>query len=117
MKKRIIAVVLVMVLTCALLTACGGKQDLSGSKYLGTWKAVSMSIVDETGEFEDDIYLVLNPDGTAQMTSEDEVSNCTWSETGNGFKLRGDAKMTFKDTGDGAVTSKVIGVELRFEKQ
>lgn len=117
MKKRLIAALLLTVLLCTILAACGSKQDLTNSKYLGTWKAASLTLADETGEFENDIYLVLNPDGTAKLTSEDEVTDCTWEETGDGFKLKGGAKMTFKDTADGAVTSKVLGVDLRFEKQ
>lgn len=119
MKKNIAGILcLIMVISCLILAACGdgGKKDLSGSKYLGTWKAAYMSLKDEVGEFEDEITLTLNADGSAEFSSADEVSKCTWEETANGFKLQGDAKMTFTDDGDG-IKSKLLGVELHFEKQ
>ena len=118
MKKNIrTTLCLALAVSCVLLAACGGgDKDLSGSKYLGTWRAVSLSLMDEVGEFESETYLVLNADGTAEFVSDDEVSKCSWEETKDGFKLTGDAKMTFTDEGDG-IKSKVLGVELYFEKQ
>lgn len=119
MKKTAAMILcLMLLLFCAILPACGsgGKKDLSGSKYVGTWKAAYMSLKDEQGEFEHDIFLVLNPDGTAEFTSDDEVSKCTWEETGSGFKLKGDAKMSFTDDGEG-IKSTVFGVVLHFDKQ
>ena len=109
---------MLLVFSCIVFTACGSgkKQDLSGSKYVGTWKAVSLTLKDEVGEFEEDHYLVLNADGTAEFQSEDEVSKCNWEETKDGFKLTGDSKMTFKDDGD-SVKCSLFGVELHFEKQ
>lgn len=117
-KSAALILCLLLALSCVLLPACGsgGSRDLSGSKYLGTWKAANMTLGDEVGEFEDDIYLTLNADGTASFTSDEEETNCTWEETGDGFKLKGDAKMTFKDDGDG-VKSSIFGVEMHFEKQ
>ena len=117
-KAAALILCLLMILSCALLSACGSdkKKDLSGSKYVGIWKAAYMSLKDEQGESEHDIFLVLNPDGTAEFTSDDEVSKCTWEETGNGFKLKGDAKMSFTDDGEG-IQSTVLGVVLHFDKQ
>ena len=119
MKKNVAVILcLIMVISCLNLAACGdgGKNDLSGSKYLGTWKADHMSLKDEVGEFENEITLTLNADGTAEFSSPDEVTKCSWEETANGFKLKGDTKMTFTDDGDG-IKSKVLGVELHFIKQ
>ena len=119
MKKNVAVILcLIMVISCLILAACGdgGKKDLSGSKYLGTWKATYMSIKNEVGDFEDEFFLTLNADGTAEFSSADEVSKYTWEETANGFKLKGDTKMTFTDDGDG-IKSKVLGVDLHFEKQ
>ena len=119
MKKRIILVLCLLLAACAILTACGKKepQDLTNSKYLGTWKAVSMKFKDKEEPYEDECILVLNPDGKASFTVEgEESSNPNWEETGNGIKLTGDAKMTFTEDGD-ALTSKIAGVTLRFERQ
>ena len=120
MKKRI-ALLLCMIMAATIaLTACGGGgggEDLSDSKYVGEWKALSMSMGDESEDFDDDITLTLNADGTAVFASDDEVTNCTWELTDEGFKLKGDAKMKFKDAGDGKVTSKILGAEMSFEKQ
>ena len=110
---------LFFVLSCMLLAACGGsgsKADLSNSKYLGTWKAVSMTLKDESAEMENEIILVLNADGTAKLTDGEEVTNCTWEETKDGFKTKGDAKMTFKEDDKGIYYS-LMGVEMHFEKQ
>ena len=76
MKKKIaILISLMMVLTFAL-AACGGggSEDLSGSKYLGTWKAESVSVGDESGELGDEgsYTLTLNGDGTGTFVSIDE---------------------------------------------
>ena len=119
MKKRIISVFCLVLIACTILAACGKKssQDLSNSKYLGTWKAVSISFKGLSDAYEDECYLTLNPDGTAvfYMEGEDE-SRCTWQETGSGVKLSGDSKMTFTDAGD-ALILKLAGSELRFELQ
>ena len=124
MKKKIALLIsLMMVLTFAL-AACGGggSDDLSGSKYLGTWKAESVSVGDESGELGDEgsYTLTLNGDGTGTFVSIDEdgteeVSEVTWSETSDGFKTKGDAKMTFKDDGDGIVAN-ILGVGLHFKR-
>ena len=116
MKKRMIAILLLTVLTCTALLACGGKKDLSQSKYLGTWKVASMTLLGESEAPDEEIILVLNPDGTATLATGGEVSNCTWDETNSGIKLKGDAKLTFTEK-DGGLTAKVIGVEMLFEKQ
>ena len=124
MKKRLaILLSLAMVLTFAL-AACsgggGGNEDLSDSKYVGTWKVDSASFAGESDTVDDDITLTLNGDGTGTLAGVDEdgtddVSNITWSPTSDGFKTQGDAKMTFKDDGD-AIVSTVLGVKLRFVK-
>ena len=116
MKKRFsIILCLVMLFSCVSLSACT-KKDVSNSKYVGTWKAESMSVMNESEAFDDDILLVLNPDGTAQFVSEEETTNCKWQETSNGFKLTDGSKLTFTEDGDG-VKAKIIGVELHFTKE
>ena len=119
MKQKIaILLCAVMVLSCCLLAACGGSKDLSDSKYVGTWKADSMSLLEEEETIEDEWLLTLNADGSAVFTGggEDETENCSWHETSDGFKLTGDAEMTFEDDGDGIKTT-VLGVDLHFSRQ
>ena len=124
MKKKIaILISLAMVLTFAL-AACGGGggEDLSDSKYVGSWVAKSLSIGDESGDIGDEgvFTLTLNGDGTGTFVSveadgTEEVSNITWSLTSDGFKTSGDMKMTFKDDGDGIVAN-ILGVGLHFKR-
>ena len=124
MKKFVaISVSIIMVLSVLALTACGGggsSEDLSDSKYVGTWKGVEMTVADESEEFQDDIILTINGDGTGTLVGseegETEESSFTWEPTSDGFKTKGDVKMTFKDDGD-KITSKIIGVTMVFEKQ
>ena len=124
MKKFVaIAVSIIMVCSVLALTACGGggsSEDLSDSKYVGTWKGVEMTVADESEEFQDDIILTINGDGTGTLVGseegETEESSFTWEPTSDGFKTKGDVKMTFKDDGD-KITSNIIGVTMVFEKQ
>ena len=125
MKKRLALLLsLAMILTFAL-AACGGggsssSEDLTDSKYVGTWTTKELSFAGETGELNDEFTLTLNADGTGTLSGADEdgneeVSNITWSLTSDGFKTQGDAKMTFKDDGD-AIVTKILGAEMRFAK-
>ena len=121
-KKLAILLSLTMVLTFAL-AACGGggSEDLSDSKYVGSWIADSLSFAGESGEMEATYTLTLNGDGTGTLVGTEadgteEVSDITWSLTDDGFKTEGDAKMTFKDDGD-AIVSTMFGVEMRFVRE
>ena len=122
LKKRIISVLCLLLMACTLLAACGKEKaeaiesDLTKSKYLGTWDAVSMSFADSTDPFEEECYLTLNPDGTAVFYTVDGAASCTWVETAKGLILLDDADMVFTDAGD-AITMKTIGVTIRFEKR
>ena len=78
MRKSIaILLSVLLVLSCFALTACGKSEDLSGNKYVGTWKVDSLSFKDEEGELEGDYILTVNGDGSAQFVSEEGTSNCT----------------------------------------
>ena len=109
---------LLMVLACVGLTACGGgssdSTDLSDSPYVGEWVSTGMSMGDETGEFDYEVTLTLNADGTGVLTGDGESSEFTWTPTENGFKTEGDVNTKFKADGDNAITAKVIGVNLNF---
>ena len=62
-KKLAILLSLAMALTFAL-AACGGggSEDLSDSKYVGSWIADSLSFAGESGEMEATYTLTLNGD-------------------------------------------------------
>ena len=76
MKKLLSLIIAALMLFSVLaLTSCGGgsTEDLSDSKYVGTWKATSLEVMDESGEIEGDIILTLNGDGTGTLTGADDV--------------------------------------------
>ena len=120
MKKTItLLVCAVMIISCvALLTACGGGngEDLSDSKYVGTWKASTMALEDESEALSEEWVLTLNADGTGQFVSEEETTDVTWELTDEGFKTKGDTKLKFTDDGDN-IKTKILGVDLIFERQ
>ena len=116
-KVRLFTLITILALSMFALSACSGgsNQDLSDSKYVGTWKAVAMEIAGESVEPDGDWILTVNGDGTGTLAAED-TSNFTWQPAKDGFKTKGDVKATFKEDGD-RLTTKVIGVSLVFEKQ
>ena len=121
MKKKIVVLILAMVtMFCLLLTGCGGNGgdgiDYSDSPYIGTWTAVSVSMGDEEEPFTDKCDLIVNSDGTGSMTDEEETTEFTWKPTDEGFKTKGDVKMTFKGDGE-KISGKILGANLNFEKQ
>ena len=101
-----------------LLVSCGKKNnaDVSDSKYVGTWKAVKMSLKDESEALEQSWVLTLNGDGTGQFVDDDGTSKITWELTDDGFRTKGDTKLKFKDDGD-KIKTNIIGVDLIFERQ
>ncbi len=111
-----------MIMMFALASCGGGSEDLSDSKYVGTWRAESVSFAGESGAIEGGVFkLTLNGDGTGTFVSTEddgteEVSNITWSLTSDGFKTKGDTKLTFKDDGED-ITASFMGVDLRFIRE
>lgn len=137
MKKRVLFPVLaLLIMTAFALSACGGgssegsssegstksNADYSDSKYVGTWKALDMSLGDESETIDDDWLLTLNADGTGVLTADDddeekeEPASFTWEPVDGGFKTGGDVKLTFKDDGD-KIKTNIFGVDLTFAKQ
>ena len=121
--KKIMSVLLIAILVMSVLalTGCGGSsdQDLSDSKYVGTWKAADVSLGDESEAIEGEFILTVNPDGTGTLVGTEEgseTSNFTWSPTDDGFKCKGDVKATFKEDGD-RIYTEILGAKLAFEKQ
>ena len=121
MKKIIsMAALVVLVFSALALTACGGgssasSADLSDSKYVGTWKSTEMTLADESEELGTEWQLVLNADGTGESIGEEETENFTWEPTKDGFKTKGDIKLTFTDDGDN-IKTKILGANVIFVK-
>ena len=119
MKKiMVLTLITAMAVSMFLLVSCGGasEEDLSDSKYVGTWKISKLSLADESEDFDEEWTLEINGDGTGKSVSEDETVEFTWKPTDDGFKTKGDLKMTFKDDGD-KIAGDMFGVKLIFEKQ
>lgn len=120
MKRLTLLTVLSMIiLTAVLFVACGSSSetaDYSDSPYVGTWKAISLSLEDESESLDEDWTLVINADGTGTLDDGEEAGDFTWEPTDDGFKTKGDTKMKFKEEGE-YITTKIIGVKLTFEKQ
>ena len=123
MRKTIALLLsLMMIMMFALASCGGGSEELSDSKYVGTWRAESVSFAGESGAIEGGVFkLTLNGDGTGTFVSTEddgteEVSNITWSLTSDGFKTKGDTKLTFKDDGED-ITASFMGVDLRFIRE
>lgn len=129
MKKRLIAIMccVALALSCVAIAGCGGSGggsdvDLSDSAYVGTWKATKATFQGEEVAAEEvftsgDLILLLNADGTAELSEGTDKSTGNWSEADGGVKVKGDdINMTFKDT-DGVLEGEVIGMHIFFEKQ
>ena len=129
MKKTMrAAAAALMILLMLALTACGSGSGGNngggsesgvdpGSKYIGTWKAVYMSIAGVQQEPDGEWFLILNEDGTGTLDVEGQAPSAfTWEPTSGGFKASGEMKVKFTDDGD-RIKTKVLGTEIVFEKQ
>ena len=133
MKKAMTAAAAaLMILLVLALTACGGggasggsggssgggeSEEEPGSKYIGTWKAIYMSIGGVQQEPDGEWFLILNEDGTGTLDVKGQAPSAfTWEPTSNGFKASGEMKVKFTDDGD-RIKTKVLGTEIVFEKQ
>ncbi len=116
MKKAIGLLLCVILTVCSIALFGCGSEDLSDSKYVGTWKASTLAIQDESEDLETEWIMTLNGDGTGHFDGDDGPQNITWKPTDKGFKTKGDTKLTFVDDGDN-IKTKVIGVYIIFEKQ
>ena len=126
MKKKIAVLAGLMMVIGFAFAACGGgsssNQDLSGSKYVGTWKASTFALGDETGAADEggEWTMTLNGDGTGKFVSvenggEPETTDITWELTDEGFRTKGDTKLKFTDEGDN-IRTKLLGVDIIFTR-
>ncbi len=119
MKKIItLTLITVMAFSMLVLVSCGGggQEDLSESKYVGTWKISKLSFADESGQFDEDWTLEINGDGTGKSITAEETDDFTWKPTSGGFKTKGGLELTFKDE-DEYITGDLFGIKLYFERQ
>lgn len=121
--KRLIAfaIAVIMLVSVLSLAACGGgsgksSENLADSKYVGTWKATTMALKDESEALGSEWTLILKEDGTGQSIDEEGEHEITWELTKNGFKMTGDGNVTFTDEGDN-IKTKVLGVSIILERQ
>ena len=95
-------------------------SDVSNSKYVGKWPAVSVGAFSNSGDLSIENVLSLNADGTASYASGDEVIEYKWRETGDGVYLEclGDkADLKFTDDGpDKLKTTIMFFVTLSFKR-
>ena len=95
-------------------------SDLANSKFVGTWKPVSIEFLGNKGDFESESRLDLKADGTAIMSSpgetEDERNAFIWKETDYGVFLDGkhDFKLKYKDD---TLYLKFLGVSIGYKKE
>ena len=95
-------------------------QDLTNSKFVGTWKPVSIEFLGNKGDFESEGRLEIKADGTAIMSSpgetEDERNAYIWKETIYGVFLDGkhDFKLKYKDD---TLYLKFLGVTIGYKKE
>ena len=125
--KKTLAILLIMILafSCVMLSGCGGSSDSTppaDSQYIGTWgptKAIfkgEETDINEVLEESEYFTITLNADGSAVLVSSEETTEGNWSETKEGFKIKGDdLNMKFKNE-DGVISFSLLGVDLVFEK-
>ncbi len=122
--KKALAIILCLVLagSCLVCLSACGKQDLTNSQYLGTWKATSAKFkgedVDIKEALKDDEFIVtLNGDGTATVSDPDGDKTANWKETSKGAKVKGDdINVVMTWLGDSFDVS-IIGFHLILTKQ
>ena len=93
--------------------------DLSNSKYVGTWKGVSITLLGRTEPLEVENILTLKEDGTAiYITPENnDIRAYIWKETSYGVFLDGKSDLKLTDE-EGMLKTKLFGfVTLNFVKE
>lgn len=73
------------------MTGCGGGKDMSGSEFVGEWKATGYEMWEMEMSAEDmgETTVNLKADGKADLTlMEEEIKNAKWDETENGITIK-----------------------------
>lgn len=94
-------------------------SDVSTSKYVGNWTAASVDVFKESGDLSAENLLVLRADGTATITSGDEVDEYTWKETDSGVyldSLGSKSDLKFKADGPDTLKTRVLFITVKFNR-
>ena len=95
-------------------------SDLTNSKYVGTWKPVTIELFGKKDNFESDSRLEIKADGTALMYSVNEADEdkkaYVWKETDYGIFLDGKHDFKIKAEGD-TLYLKFLGVTFGYVKE
>ena len=128
MKKRnLLAVISIITVLSLVLAGCGGSKGTApskDSKYIGTWEPTGAEFkgesiaIEEVFEDEKDVFTIeLRGDGTAIVTDAEGDTTSTWTETKEGFNVKGaDIDLKLKEK-DGKAILEIFGFQLIFEKQ
>lgn len=95
-------------------------SDLANSKYVGTWKPISIEFLGNKDDFKTESRLELRADGTAVMYSpseaQDERNAFIWKETDYGVFLDGKHDFKLKEKDDTLILS-FLGVKIAYKKE
>lgn len=121
MKKRSLALVVLMILSVLLLSACGG-STASDSPYVGKWvgttaeyAGMEWDVASLLGEFTID----LQSSGKAVLTVEGEETTGKWAENETGVVIDEgtDNEVTLTSGDDGRLSVEMEGMVIYFEKE
>ena len=90
--------------------------DLSNSKYVGTWRGVSVSFLNHSGEITADNSLIIKADGTATTGTGDDLKAYIWKETSYGIFLDGKSDLKMYANGDD-LEVRFLGIVITYKKQ
>ena len=106
MRKKL-AVLIAVITAAMMLFGCGGK-DMSGSEYLGKWKATKA----EYAGIE--FHFTLQDNGKVKLNVNGDETTGKWDETENGISI--EDEMEFQKLDDNTLTYEVSGVTVHFAR-
>ena len=121
MRKKSLVLVVIMILSVLLLSACGGSA-VSDSPYVGKWvgttaeyAGMEWDVASLLGEFTID----LESGGKAVLTVQGETTNGKWSESDAGVVIDegSDNEVTLTAGDDGRLSVEMEGMVIYFEKE
>lgn len=124
--KKLTAIILCVMMTVLLftgLTGCGSKEDVgkAGEPYLGTWVGTKASYEGIDFSIEDAIggifIVILNRNGSADVTVGTEKEVAKWQPTDNGIVLiEGDYEINMVASGSDLLIWDDEGVDIYVER-
>lgn len=89
---------------------------MADSKYIGQWKAVSVTVGKMTEQIGGNSILFINADGTAHYGEGEDRKDYVWTEKNYGIYLDGKSDMKLTADGD-RLTTRLLGfITITFEK-